>query len=85
MIGQREKIWAIMRAEDNWLGALDILRLAHSLPDKKINQINIEPVRRCLQDVRRCLQELLAKGWVKKDDRNLDLPLWYAPPRDITV
>ena len=79
MIGQREKIWAILRAEDRWLGALDILRLAHSLRDEKINHINIEPIRRCLQ-------ELLAKNMVKKDDRNPDLPLWLArPPGEFSV
>jgi len=75
MIGQREKIWAILRAEDAWLGTIDIMRLAHALNDQRINQINIEPIRRCLQ-------ELLTMGMAKKDARYIDRPLWLGvPPR----
>ncbi len=73
MIGQRGKIYAILRSQDNWLGSLDIMRICHSTNDERINHINIEPVRRCLQ-------ELLSKGMVKKDDRNADLPLWLGVP-----
>jgi len=73
MTGQRDKVWAILRAEDRWLGSLDILHIAHSLKDPKINCIHIEPIRRCLQ-------ELLSKGMVKKDARNIDLPLWLGVP-----
>jgi len=72
MIGQREKIYAILRAEDRWIGSLDILKIAHSTNDKKINHINIEPIRRCLQ-------ELLDEGKVKKIDvLATGVPLWYA-------
>ena len=73
MTGQREKVYAILRSEDRWLGSLDILHIAYSTTDPKINRIRIEPIRRCLQ-------ELLAKGMVKKDDRNIDLPLWLGVP-----
>ncbi len=76
---QRDKIWAILRYEDNWLGALDILRIAHSLPDGKINRIAITTIRRCLQ-------ELLARNMVKKDWRNPELPLWLGvPPGEFNV
>jgi len=73
MIGQRDKIYAILRAEDRWIGSLDILRIAHRTQDTKINHINIEPIRRCLQ-------ELLDKRMVKKADWYPDFPLWFGVP-----
>jgi len=72
-VTQRDKIWAILRAENRYIGTYDILNIAHSLSDERINRINIEPIRRCLQ-------ELLVKRMVKKDARNLDCPLWLGVP-----
>ncbi len=76
---QRDKIYAILRSNEKWYGTMDIMRIAHSLPDPKINCIAITTIRRCLQ-------ELLARNMVKKDDRNPELPLWLGvPPGEFNV
>ena len=50
--GQREKVWAIMRARGSPMSTMDIVYSAANLPDPKINKIRVEPVRRCLQELR---------------------------------
>ena len=76
---QRDKIYAILRSNEKWYGTMDIMRIAHSLPDGKINNIAITTIRRCLQ-------ELLARNMVKKDWRNPELLLWLGvPPGEFNV
>jgi len=50
-VGQREKIHAILRSEDSFMGTVEILYACHASKDEKLRTIRIEPIRRCLQEL----------------------------------
>jgi len=80
MIGQREKVYAILRSENRWIDVYEILQITNKTRDSKVNHIAPPAIRRCLQ-------ELLDMGKVKKKKQYwvsnalfANIPLWYATP-----
>jgi len=50
-IGQREKIHALLRSSDEYMGTMEILYACHNSRDEKLKTIRIESIRRCLQEL----------------------------------
>ena len=76
MIGQREKIYAILRLEDHFHNTAQVVQSCHGSGDEKVKNISARPANRCLN-------ELLSMGKVVVkhmgvDDQGRPLPYWKA-------
>jgi hypothetical protein len=49
---QREKIYAILRANGNYMSTVQIRKVCHNSGDSVIEMIAIPTIRRCLQELR---------------------------------
>ena len=70
MIGQRQKIYCVLREADHYLSTMDVVHACRRTTDSVINNINPRPANRCLN-------ELLSQGKVVKKYVG-DNPYWLG-------
>jgi hypothetical protein len=76
MIGQREKIYAILCLEDYYHNTTQVVTSCHASGDESVIKISARPANRCLN-------ELLSMGKVQckhmgTDNMGRPLPYWKA-------